>query len=386
MAAVSDTDPASYPAGLPVELNSHVIRLALPSRYSPLTYRERRNTLRSFSLVSKAFHAISQPWLFEEAKLESEHEIESFLDEVTCTKSGWLVKLLDLRVRDEASLPVYEMPRFVVTQLGRLCPNLVELWVEGAPEATEIYMADLERLRKLERLTVDYLILTAPKPFSLPVLQELSLRNCTTDSEHTPWTVRNFPMLKHLHFELLLTFAPPVLFSSSLFRHVETLSYIPTFSDRHGELISDDDLSKVILLEGFAGTWSLKKVIPFAWLRRAHHLRLQYYCCIVMEDYTSWASDPSESDKVCAKLEQVASLLSGGGSPRLRSLYLPTLLQSSSLVLPAICLSTDWLLGACKEHKVEVLYELPVHFLLDSLISHEFWRRVVAERAEGERE
>ncbi|GAA5871042.1 hypothetical protein JCM8547_005340 [Rhodosporidiobolus lusitaniae] len=288
--------------GLPVELISHVIRLALPSRYSPLTYRDRQDTLLALCLSSKSLRNIAQLWLFEEAKVETEQELESFLDEVSCTKSGWLVKLLHLQICDDDSLPTYELPRFVIQLLARLCPNVVELWVEGAPDATEIYLADLERFSKLERLIMDYLILTAPKPFSLPVLQELSLSNCTADSEHTVWTVYSTPRAQTPALRTLPTFAPPTLFSSSLFRHVETLF------------------------------------------------------------------DPSESDKVCAKLEQVASLLSRGASPHLRSLYLPMLLHPSSPMLPAIRLWRDWLLEACQEHKVEVVYEPPMHFLLDSMI------------------
>ncbi|GAA5873334.1 hypothetical protein JCM8547_007071 [Rhodosporidiobolus lusitaniae] len=77
--------------GLPVELISHIFRLAIPSGYSS-AFPDRHETLRALCLSSKLFRTIAQPMLFEAVELNTQQGLNLFLD--LSSKTGHLVRIL----------------------------------------------------------------------------------------------------------------------------------------------------------------------------------------------------------------------------------------------------------------------------------------------------
>ncbi|GAA5896776.1 hypothetical protein JCM6882_005032 [Rhodosporidiobolus microsporus] len=178
---------------LPVELLSHILRLAAPLEYTPDKYRERRELLRQCCLVCKRVRDVAQPMLPEVFAIRKEP------DDVHLRQGeparGQLVRVLALN--ESSALPC------PIAAALRACKNVVDLRVLLVGDLDLGCLADLKNLR---HLVISSTGLTCPTDFVLPNL--LSLALATSDDLQTAsdledlLTSKRLPSLRSLAIDL----------------------------------------------------------------------------------------------------------------------------------------------------------------------------------------
>ncbi|GAA5902346.1 hypothetical protein JCM6882_000507 [Rhodosporidiobolus microsporus] len=176
---------------LPVELLSHILRLAAPLEYTPDKYRERRELLRRLCLVCKRVMDVAQPMLPQVFTFQREAD-EAHLREGDPAR-GQSVRLLKLHEHYRESCPVE-------ATLGA-CRNVVDLRLSFLMDFNLGLLADLKNLR---HLTTMYTNPTCPPNLVLPNLVSAALagRAVQTPFFETFLTSTRLPSLRSLSIEL----------------------------------------------------------------------------------------------------------------------------------------------------------------------------------------
>ncbi|GAA6039119.1 hypothetical protein JCM8097_005335 [Rhodosporidiobolus ruineniae] len=152
---------------LPPELVTAILRRAAPLDYSPSSYKIRRATLRSCSLVSRTFRDVAQPMLGEVFEVGGQEDVDLLaVEEKEGKARGSLVKLLVLRGEEGYGLVCDKK-----LALER-CPNVVDLRLSHAGDFELDWLVSLSSLR---RLVISNTTLDPPSSgTSLPSIIELS--------------------------------------------------------------------------------------------------------------------------------------------------------------------------------------------------------------------
>ncbi|GAA5902240.1 hypothetical protein JCM6882_000482 [Rhodosporidiobolus microsporus] len=350
---------------LPVELLSHVLRLAAPLEYTPDKYRERRELLRQCCLVCKRVRDIAQPMLPEVYRVRTKEDEERLVGPnggPGITRS----KVKVLAVSDGDPIP-------------------------GLSSASYSYLSDLRLLRcrdfslnvlsqvpGLRRLVICDSAFTASQPCALTALVELSLLDGSARGiEHpTLFTSTYLPNLRALALtissddwcegERVLPPLPPTFLNQLEVLGVDvgdiTMQDLPSLSP--APVLVD---ASTTLLFHFDHTAPL----PFA-------LRLLF-----VDNLTLPSTAPQkELDYLTGQLTNVADDVSifaadlscrTPGFTSLRLLVLPDEMAPDRPLFHLVEKARTMLLEACKDCQVEVLYDEPVFWPSDSLVSPVFW-------------
>ncbi|BGP20381.1 hypothetical protein JCM10213_002307 [Rhodosporidiobolus nylandii] len=361
---------------LPLELVDHVVRLALPQPFSFRQYREQQDTLLALCRTSRAMRAVAQPLLFEAVQLRTAGEVERFVEACEATKLGGRVRRTRLVGEWTSERPICEAPSQDLRMIADCCPNIVEVGVSGC----DADLADYAVFSHLRRLLISDSSLLHDLPYCLPHLEELSLIFVDFDLFHL--TPSLYPALRAVHFQHEAT----TRVNSRLLRRLVAASVLVSCDaqDVDGAGVMSRELGRVLV---DWTPWDFARPSE-DWLPlrdAATHVRVQPHTSqIRVQEH--WISKSGAVERkhegFSSNVEDMATAIQQGVAPHLTTIYLSTSFSGHSAKLD-IALSR--LRTACTARNIEVVDEPPFHPHYDSLVSHEFWRRCKALKAEEQR-
>ncbi|GAA5892005.1 hypothetical protein JCM6882_007435 [Rhodosporidiobolus microsporus] len=398
---------------IPVELLALVVRSTLPDGpYTPLNYRERQDGLARLCLVSRVVREVAQPVLFEVVELTSEAQKVRFLETVSERRDlGVVVRRMrfgdpttgkDLDRQDQDEADMLSLSGRLFDKLSVSCPGVVEIRVDQYKGS--LMPSWLHEVTSLRRLILADTVFMAV-PFRLPHLEELSASYTwmqeeirgdivnTATSLLTQLTPASVPALRAVHLE------GGVSFSRYYRTSIAPLSAIPpqitalsiglcrNENERPIELLPSAPFDRIL------PTLNLAHSLAHQWtpgLALATSVRLQYHAFCPPTSRNTWTQTADTAKKGADELHYFVSQLlrndARGARRALRTLYLPDSLGLAAPMTVHLRASVFALHAGCRARGVEVVYEPPVHWRADSLVSREFMRRCVAEKERKERE
>ncbi|BGP20495.1 hypothetical protein JCM10213_007652 [Rhodosporidiobolus nylandii] len=368
---------------LPIELVEDIVRLALPSPYSPLLYRERQKTLLALCRTSRAMRSLVQPILFEAVEMEFAHGTKPRRFFQRLGAHGELVRKVGIELdeeeendlNDEEDLAMFHLDNQAVRALASVSPNLVEMRLMDVA----VDGASLELFPNLRYLCLS--LQAAPsRSFILPALEQLNMQG-TDYSEHSvlPFFSRlTAPRLRAVYLPLGTleargNFLPELLDKVEMVgTEVYFLWHDPPSAAEVRHLLQPRVLVDIHLSSTF--------LPPASFLHATQHFRLHFPSFLSPTERDNWVRT-EEAEHRAPLVRKLAKEVRN--MPNLRTVYLPSNLHpTEARPLKSLRRAVRRLLRACKEREVEVVWESPVHFWLDSLISPEFWRRCRALKEE----
>ncbi|GAA5899899.1 uncharacterized protein JCM6883_006028 [Sporobolomyces salmoneus] len=362
---------------LPAELLRDIIESTVPHSFHSTTYQERQSTLYSLSLVSRQFRAIAQPLLCEIASIETDDELELFVDEQddfgglrelvlqenvsVAVAEHLLGKCTNLRslliARDEMMDPINPG---VLAQPSSEAPGFV---VSSRSEdyAEALHLSELVNLQiehghdsciggpftSLRSLTFDWRSLHSVlpsllEPEVLPSLRALGMRGMSDHNEH----------LQHLNRTGLARLLPQleaIVVDGAFYRLVAN-GLLSGYSHR---ILVDIDAAVLDIHESISS------------LASAHHLR-------VFIPLDPW--DSRYGFRGLKRLRKLINVCEESKTSSLNSIYLDLAAHPSRLNSVRMIAEIEKLMKDCKRAGIELVFDTEPKDQ-DNYISNEFWER-----------
>ncbi|GAA5912549.1 uncharacterized protein JCM6883_005942 [Sporobolomyces salmoneus] len=346
-------------SSLPPELLRDIIESTVPLTFHSRTYKERRSTLCSLSLVSRHFRAIAQPLFRAIVWIKWDEQIELLLnawDNSTGIKElmvGWLAssEMVEKFVKKWKGFSSFaiERPSRDPFDLEVLLEHtaLVNLQLSG-PGFDFTVRSPLSTLRSL---TFDWGVLNSSAPLlldpeMLPSLQALALYAMTEEED--------MQRLEATNISRLLPQLDAIVTNSDLYR----LGVNDLFSGYASRILTDVWLD------------SLDSPDHTRFLASVQQLRIQ--------EFTTFTPETS------ARLLTLLAASRDPANSSLKSIYLPLKWHPSRLQTAEIVIEMERVIKACEKAGIELVFDLQPEAYLDNFISEEFWGRQRRRRKEEE--
>ncbi|GAA5964880.1 hypothetical protein JCM3765_005810 [Sporobolomyces pararoseus] len=351
-------------SSLPPELVHQIIESTVPHTFHSTTYKQRQQTLCSLSLVSRLFHSIAQPLLFEIVKLQPLSKIRRF----SAARNAGVGGLRELQVgtlvicRDD-------------TKDGDEAPEIIES-LEVFARVRSITLGDLGN-RALQRFL----------PMTSHHLTSLILSNCSWMESSERLFLPSLCSLSVLEIprQLLVTLVDP-----QTVPNLRNFAFVDDSRARVEHLTRsklDQLLPQLDTLNFTASIWldpqaaflhsaASRTLVDFTLdeTERLDPTKAQVVH-VRLED-SSLAGSVFTFVKLEAHLKKWSTLLRIYPSLSLKSIYLDSLLQLSESLPVTTSEALNSLVRVCQERKIAIVFEsFPVDFGIDPFFSSEFIQR-----------
>ncbi|GAA5977687.1 hypothetical protein JCM5350_002320 [Sporobolomyces pararoseus] len=376
-------------SSLPPELVHQIIESTVPHTFHSTSYNQRQQTLCSLSLVSKFFRSIAQPLLFEIVKLKlfgdaTELSIARALgggvalgvvrslvidweyDNSERTQEEEERFAESLQVAETArnlTLSYIEEEKYLVCLLSMTSSRTHALLLCGSTPRL-IFSSFSSDLTSLQLSNSPVEAKNIPR---LPSLYNLTLHDVSSDLVIALLDPANVPNLRNFAFVTISHDLPDWLQEPSIRRFLLQLE----------TLYLDGDLW--LNLDA-----SFRRFIASRTLVDVEHVGLEAACrpetllVHARADGVPFSLDRFNLDNnfFTGKLDDYASLIGDCSSPTLKSFYLDSTYQKSSILPLLILSSLNNLARICQERKIDLVFEqIPVNVDVDPIISPEFVKR-----------
>ncbi|GAA5838729.1 hypothetical protein JCM3766R1_001573 [Sporobolomyces carnicolor] len=351
---------------LPTEILKQIIESAVPRSFQTETYSARQETLRTLSLVSKRFHAIARPLLCQVAWIKSMKQFKTLHKSAAGAGQGRAAKnWFTIRaIIGSDSHTCFSRHLSIGPQLGQMV-SIRHLTLSGL-RADIVDWDLLASLPNLISLTVSQLEWDETDRIApLPNLERLAVVFLWESTQLAFFDPVNVPNLRHLivrHDELE---EPALAALNDILPRLETIQldfsvWCQLDSVVRGEFI--DHMLVIAIMSTFDHCGQL--------LTTAKHIQIVVNSTVPMRD--RWTAE---------SVREVAHWIVKTSPCIIETLYLASAPSKFELTSPILFSAIHQLESACRERKVDVVYEEgPSQLDFDPWISLDFIVRQEAAR------
>ncbi|GAA5894667.1 uncharacterized protein JCM6883_002170 [Sporobolomyces salmoneus] len=360
-------------SSLPPELVREIIEATVPHSFHSTTYRTRQKTLRSISLVSKRFRAIAQPLLLEIVWLNSKRSRDFF-----CNGSGGGGR--GMQERDcfvkqailSQGLPVLSSGEN--RNLKQLLSSVTALSLYHIPDAT-FSLSSLESLNHLTILCLANIDGDLPRSLTLPQLHSLTLHFVNQNLLPSLLDPFVLPNLRNLVFSAESVEPLQITSFNRLLPQLETLFLPGRFWLDPAATFLNSAMERALIDLSLA---SLSGLTP-----ESQHLKDFIHVRILATGILSLRPEARSG----SYLRPFARLLKENPPSALKTIYLDSTLEHTSVLATGLRAPLEDLIRVCQEKNFEIVFETSPAFLhLDNRISPDFVKRQKERRKKVARE